>query len=32
MLKVNGSTCGARNVKVSLSNEFRLKVYGAKQC
>ena len=32
MLQVNGSTCVARNVKISLSNEFRLKVYGAKQC
>ena len=32
MLQVNGSTCVVRNVEISLSNEFRLKVYGAKQC
>ena len=32
MLQVNGSTCVARNVKISFSNEFRLKVYGATQC
>ena len=27
MLQVNGSACVARNVKISFSNEFRLKVY-----
>ena len=32
MLQVNRSACVARNVKISLSNEFRLKVYGATQC
>ena len=32
VLQVNGSACVARNVKVSFSNEFRLKVYGATQC
>ena len=32
MLQVNGSACVARNVKISFSNEFRLKVYGATQC
>ena len=32
MLQVNGSACVARNMKISLSNEFRLKVYGATQC
>ena len=27
MLQVNGSACVTRNVKISFSNEFRLKVY-----
>ena len=32
LLQVNGSACVARNMKISFSNEFKLKVYGATQC
>ena len=32
MLQISGSACVARNMKISFSNEFRLKVYGATQC
>ena len=32
MLQVDGSPCVVRNLKISFSNEFRLKVYGATQC
>ena len=32
MLQANGSACVARNVKISFSNEFRLKVCDAAQC
>ena len=32
MLQVSGSACVARNVKISFSNEFRLKMCGATQC